>query len=453
MRFVGTGVSHKTAPIGLREKLAQQTSTLEETLKEIRKSSTIKEVCVVSTCNRVEFYVSGPAEPAALARDVRSFILSISGASPQELEPCLYEHTGTEGLRHLFRVASSLDSMVLGEPQILGQVKEAWATAEKVGSTGPVLTRIFQRAFSVAKRVRTETGISENAVSMSFAAVEKGREIFTSLAGKNVLIIGAGKMSTLAARHLKNQGIAEIRVANRSIERASQLAAEIGGSASNLDDLELLLQRADIVISSTAAPGYVVTKALMAKVLRQRRYRPILFIDLAVPRDIDPAVADLENAFVYDVDDLEQVVEGNQKAREKEAKAAEAIIEGEIDAFLKWSQSQEVVPVIKALREKGLAIADGEVERALGALHLTDPKQEKAVRAMAQAIMNKLLHPVLSGIKDDGPGRAELAGAVVKLFQLTPSVEEARADAESLGEPAPATAEVVSIDRNKRGGG
>jgi len=459
VRFVGTGISHKTAPIAIREKLAQKTGTLEETLRDIRKSSTIKEVCVVSTCNRVEFYVAGPAEPAALSRDVRSFILSVSGAPPAALEPCIYEHTGVNGLRHLFRVASSLDSMVLGEPQILGQVKEAWAVAEKVGSTGPMLTRIFQRAFSVAKRVRTETGISENAVSMSFAAVELGRDIFTSLEGKNVLVIGAGKMSTLAARHLKNQGVGELRVANRSLERASQLAAEIGGTASSLDDLELLLQRADIVISSTAAPGYVVTKALMARVLRHRRYRAILFVDLAVPRDIDPAVADLENAFVYDVDDLERVVEGNQQARADEAKAAELIIESEIDAFLRWSRSQEVVPVIKALREKGLGIAEAEAERALSSLRLQDPKQEKAVRAMAQAIVNKLLHPVLAGIKDDGPGHAEVADSVVRLFALAPSVDStessetepvAPAKAEPEGEALPEE-NVLPIDR-KRGG-
>jgi glutamyl-tRNA reductase len=283
-----------------------------------------------------------------------------------------------------------------------------------------VLGRVFERAFAVAKRVRSETGVAENAVSMSFAAVELGREIFTSLGGKNVLLIGAGKMSTLAAMHLRSNGIAEIRVANRSIERATQLAQEIGGTASTLSDLELLLQRADIVISSTAAPGFIVDKKLMSRVVRARRYKPILLIDLAVPRDIDPAVADLENCFVYDVDDLDAAVEDNRAARAKEAQAAEKIVELEVQGFTRWARSQQVVPAIKALRAKAMEIAEAEASRTIGSLPPEDAKVAQRVRAMSQAIVNKMLHPALARLKAEGadgdPG--PLVDALERLFDL-----------------------------------
>jgi glutamyl-tRNA reductase len=432
VRFVGTGISHKTAPIELREKLAKATSPVDEVLAELRRSTQVREVCLVSTCNRVEFYAAGEAEAAALARDLRQFVVAVTGLSPTEVEPHLYEREGLDGVRHLFRVASSLDSMVLGEPQILGQVKQAYQTAHGAGAIGPNLNRIFERAFAVAKRVRTETGIAENAVSMSFAAVELGREIFTTLEGKSVLLIGAGKMSTLAAKHLVANGIGEIRVANRSLDRAQELAAEIGGSASSLSDLELLLQRADIVISSTATPGYVVERKLMAKVVRGRRYRPILFVDIAVPRDIDPAIEELENVFVYDVDDLNSVVEDNRQARAKEAEAAERLVETELDNFVRWARAQQVVPVIKALRGHALGIAEQEVERTLAGLGALEEKDRKRVRAMSQAIVNKMLHPVMTRLKEEGakgdPG--PLADALVRAFDLQLEAEPPDAGAE-----------------------
>jgi len=442
VRFVGAGVSHKTAPIEMRERLAKATQPLEAAVKELKKGTTLTEVCVVSTCNRVEIYAAGDAEPSALLRDVRQYLGAATGLSPADLEPHIYEHKGVDGLLHLFKVASSLDSMVLGEPQILGQVKEAYHSATAAGGIGAVLTKIFPRAFLVAKRVRTETGISQNAVSMSFAAVELGKEIFGSLDKKNVLLVGAGKMSTLAARHLRTHGVAEVRVANRSLERAEELAKEIGGHASSLADLELLLVKADIVISSTAAPGFVVTKAMMSKVVKARRYRPILFVDLAVPRDIEPTVADLEGAFVYDVDNLEGVVAENREARAQEATAAEAIIKEELDSFLRWSRQQQLVPVIKALRDKGLSIAEMEADRALASLK--DPRAEKAVRAMSQAIVNKMLHPVLSHLKSQGDAH-QLAAQVVALFEL----ELASASEEEAADPAD-PAVVVPIARGSQ---
>lgn len=420
MRFLSAGVSHRTAPIELREKLAQATSNLEQALAQLRQRPLVEEVCIVSTCNRVEFYIAGEGEPAALAREVRSFLQSASGMRIIDVDPHLYQHEGVEGLRHLFRVASSLDSMVLGEPQILGQVKDAYAAAQKLGAAGALLNKVFPRAFQVAKRIRTETGIAENAVSMSFAAVELAREIFQSFEEKSVLLIGAGKMSALAAKHLKNLGVLEIRVANRSIERATELAREVGGTASSMEDLEVLLQKADIVISSTAAPGFVVEKKLMSKVVRSRRYRPILFVDLAVPRDIDPKVGDLEQVFVYDVDDLQGVVEENRSAREKEAADAERIVEEELTSFVRWSRSQQVVPVIKALREKALGLAELEVERTLAGLKSGDPKVEQSVRRMAEGVVNKLLHPVLTTLKQEGAAGdpSQLVDTLRVLFDL-----------------------------------
>jgi glutamyl-tRNA reductase len=433
MRIVALGLSHKTAPIELRERLAQQTNDLSRVFADILKLPAISEVCAISTCNRIELYVTGTAEPAVLARSLKNYLHTVSGKHQNELDPHLYQHEGTAALRHLFRVASSLDSMVLGEPQILGQVKEAYTKATTAAAVGPQLTRVFQKAFAVAKRIRTDTGIAENAVSMSFAAVELGRHIFTSLNGKHVLVLGAGKMSTLAAKHLKAYGVAQIRVANRSLASAQALADEIGGTASSLSDLPLLLTQADIVISSTASQTFIVDKALMAKVVRERRYRAILFIDIAVPRDIDPAVAELDNVFVYDVDDLESVLDANRRSREKEADEAERIVGEEVAGFARWAKSQQVVPMIKALRAHAVEIANAEVERTLGNVKGADKKTEGSVRAMGQAIVNKLLHPVLTRLKQEGAegDPTPYIDALTALFGVVPEPEEEKPAAES----------------------
>jgi glutamyl-tRNA reductase len=426
MKIVVTGLSHRTAPIELRERFAQQMQDLPRVFAELLKQPQIDEVCVISTCNRLELYAAGPSETQAIARAIKSYFQSFAGKHPSELEQHLYQHEDTEALRHLFRVSSSLDSMVLGEPQILGQVKEAYSTAIEARAAGQLLTRVFQKAFAVAKRVRTDTGIAENAVSMSFAAVELGRQIFSSLSGKQVLVLGAGKMSTLAAKHLRSYGVAQIRVANRSIASAQALADEIGGLASSLADLPMLLTQADIVISSTASPTFIVDKPLMAKVVRERRYRPILFIDIAVPRDIDPAVADLDNVFVYDVDDLESVLEANRQARAKEAEAAERIVGEEVAGYARWAKSQQVVPMIKALRMHVLSIANAEAERTLSNVKGADKKTEASVRAMGQAIVNKLLHPVMTRLKQEGAegDPQPYIDALSALFGVVPENED-----------------------------
>jgi glutamyl-tRNA reductase len=432
MRFAILGLSHRTASIELRERFATVTAELEPVLGELKRLEGVEETCIISTCNRVEFYVAGPADGPQLARALRGYLQRLSGIALTDLEPHLYAHEGESGLLHLFRVASSLDSMVLGEPQILGQVKEAYRTAETAGSVGPTLQRLFPKAFGVAKRVRTETGIAENAVSMSFAAVELGRQIFDTFEGKEILLIGAGKMAGLAAKHLLSSGARSVRVASRSLATAQKLADEIGGSASSLNDLPMLLQQADIVISSTAAPGFVVDKKMMQKVVRERRYRPILFVDIAVPRDIDPRVADLDNVYVYDVDDLEQVLEANREGRAKEAAAAEKLVQEELSGYLRWSKSQQVVPVIKALREKALKIAEVEVERTLAHAKDADPKTQQSVKAMSQAIVNKLLHPVLTKLKNEGASGdpQPLVDALVKLFEIDPGLLDEQAPAE-----------------------
>lgn len=467
MRFVVTGLSHRTAPIEIRERFAQHTREMEKTFADLKKLEGVNEACVISTCNRVEFYLAGGSDPREIGRALRNYIQSFVAIHPSELEPHLYHYEGIEGLQHLFRVASSLDSMVLGEPQILGQVKASFKDAVASGAAGPTISSAFQRAFAVAKRVRSETGIAENAISMSFAAVELGRQIFTSLEGKHVLLVGAGKMSALAAKHLRAYGVSEVRVANRSIATAQKLAEEIGGLASSLSDLPMLLAQADIVISSTAAPGFVIDKALMTRVVRERRYRSILLIDLAVPRDIDPAVSTLDNVFVYDVDDLESVLAGNRASRAREAEAAERIIEEEVNNYARWAKSRQVVPVIKALRTHALEIASAEVERTVARVKSADPKTIESVRAMGQAIVNKVLHPVLTRLKKesaDGDPQA-LVDAIAELFDLDPSElvdspqpEAAQAqDSAAAGEDEPASeageSNVVPIRGPHQGGG
>lgn len=445
------GLSHRTASIALRERFAHQTREIEQALEKVAELETVDEACIVSTCNRVEFYVAGAADPSTLARSLRNHLVGIAGLPPSELDPHLYVHEGSEALRHLFRVAASLDSMVLGEPQILGQVKEAFRAGLEAGHTKAELTRCFQKAFSVAKRVRTETGIAENAVSMSFAAVELGRQIFDSLDGKEVLLVGAGKMAGLAAKHLRAYGVGQVRVCSRTLASAEKLAEEVGGVPSSLTDLPILLQQADIVISSTAAPGYIIDKKMMGKVMRARRYAPILLVDIAVPRDIEPKVGDLDNAFVYDVDDLEQVLELNREARAREAEAAENLVLEELNRYARWLKSQQVVPVIKALRTQASQIANQEVQRTLATIKEPDKKTQQSIKAMGNAIVNKLLHPVLTRLKAEGAeGDPQvMVDALVELFGLEPELEAAPSKKQ---EEAPRQDNVVQLRSSGQGG-
>lgn len=432
MRVALIGLSHNTAPIELRERYAHETRDLEVALAKVRSLPGVEEVVIVSTCNRVEYYVAGAVEPTVLNQQLKLYLQTFSGLKPSDLESHLYAHQGQDALQHLFRVASSLDSMVLGEPQILGQVKDAFRAAEEAGTARGALGRSFQKAFSVAKRVRTETGIAENAVSMSFAAVELGREIFDTLHGRKVLLVGAGKMAGLAAKHLMASGVESVRVASRSLQSAARLAEEIGAQASSLTDLPMLLQEADIVISSTAAPHAIIDKKMMSKVIRKRRYRSILLVDIAVPRDVDPQVGELDNVFVYDVDDLQQVLELNRAERQKEADAAEVLIEDELSAYARWVKSQQVVPVIKALRQHAMSIVEREMARTVKGLP-TDAKVHKSVRAMGTAIVNKMLHPVQQQLKEAGASGdpQAMVDTLMELFELEVDLAEQDEPAES----------------------
>ena len=463
MKIAVVGLSHHTAPVALRERFAQSTAKIEGTLKDIRELDGIEEACVLSTCNRVEFYVAGTVHPDILVRSLQLHLQTLSGVTPAELEPHLYVQKGSDSVRHLMRVSASLDSMVLGEPQVLGQVKHAFQLAEQASSVQSRLRGAFQKAFAVAKRIRTETGIAENAVSMSFAAVELGREIFDDLAGKEVLLLGAGEMATLAAKHLRAHGVSKVRIASRTLATAAALAREIDGHPSTLDDLPLLLAKVDIVICSTAAPGYVVDRAMMGRVIRERRYRPLLFVDIAVPRDVDPKVSGIDNCFVYDVDDLHAVLETNREQRRKEAEAAECMVAEELVAYVRRVRAEEVVPTIKALRRRALGIAQAETQRTLAGLKVDDDRTHQSVRAMGNAIVNKLLHPVMTQLKAAGAegDPQALVEALTGLFELdlseaTPVESAPVAESREVSEAPVARisgAQVLPLERPRRSRG
>jgi glutamyl-tRNA reductase len=401
------GMNHRTAPVALREQLALEDEKIREILADLAGRGLLEEVMILSTCNRVEVYgvaaVPGEARSLAFGR-----LASQRGLAWRDLEPLVYTVTGEEAALHAFRVAASLDSMVLGEPQILGQVKDAFALAQSAGTAGPVLHALMSQAFSAAKRVRSETEVGRLAVSISYAAVELARKIFDGLEGRSVLLVGAGEMSELAARHLVDQGALPVYVANRTWSRAQELARSLGGTPVPFEQMEGTLGLVDIVITSTAAPEPIVTAAAVRAALQTRRGRPLFLIDIAVPRNVDPAVNDLENAFCYDIDDLRSVVEANLKERQREALRAQALLEREVVKFAARLQQLEVVPTIVSLREKLEAIRRAELERALARLPGSGEETRRVMEALSQAIVNKVLHAPMVKLKDSsraGHGR------------------------------------------------
>jgi glutamyl-tRNA reductase len=402
------GVSHKTAPIAVREQLAVEEDKLREILLDIHARGIFSEVMILSTCNRVEVYgvadVPGEARALAFRRlgQQRGLDLAV-------LDPMLYTKSGTEAIRHCFQVAASLDSMIIGEPQILGQVKEAFALAQSCQTVGPLLHRLLSQAFAVAKKVRTETELARHAVSVSYAAVELARKIFGGLEGKAVLLIGAGKMGELAARHLVDQGAFPIFVANRTWPRAQEMARVLAGTAVPFDEWPETLMAVDIVITSTGAPEPIVRKEDVERGLHARRSRPLFFIDIGVPRDVEPSVNELEAVFCYDIDDLRQVVESNVRERLREAQKAEAVVEREVARFLDRARDLEVVPTIVSLRERLETIRRGEVEKALVSLPAADPPTRRAIESLSQSIVNKILHAPIVKLRESsrsGHGRS-----------------------------------------------
>ncbi|MEE9234195.1 MAG: glutamyl-tRNA reductase [Candidatus Acidoferrales bacterium] len=396
MQLSLVGLNHRTAPIEVRERLHFAEKDLPAALHALRERPGVNEALIFSTCNRVEVLARLEDGIKALPL-VSDFLAATRRVARGSFEPLLYHHSQREAIRHVFRVASSLDSMVVGEPQVLGQVKAAYATARAVGSLGGILDEVLTRSFAVAKKVRAETGIATTAVSVSYAAVELARKIFGDLEGRNVFVIGAGKMSELAARHLLHSGAQTIFVANRTYARAQELAQAWGGKAIQYDDLLKYISQADIILSSTGAPHYIIKKEHGQRFLAERRNRPMFFIDIAVPRDIDPALNELDNIFVYNIDDLEQVIAANRRERAREAVRAEEIIEREVDRFLTRLKTLELTPTLVALQEKLHGIRKHELERAR--LRNLTPEQQAVVEEMTRSLVNKILHMPLTQMK------------------------------------------------------
>ncbi len=398
MHLTLVGLSHKTAPIEIREKLTFPAHRQEEALALLTSSPQIAEAVVLSTCNRTEIYAVASVEGGADA--VVDFMADYHALDRHELVRYLYFSDGEAVVKHLFRVVASLDSMVIGEAQILGQVKEAYEHAFDNGACSRVFNKLFRQSFEVGKRVRTETDIGESAVSISYAAVELAKKVFETLEGRAVLIVGAGKMSELTAKHLKSNGVESFLVANRTYERAVEMAASFDGEAIRYEDLFERLRDVDIVISSTASPEYVIRKDRLAESMRGRRGRPLFLIDIAVPRDIEPDVNEISEVFLYDIDDLSGVVEANLEERMREARRAEGIIDEEMSVFERWLESMEVVPTIAAMRAQAEQIRQAEMEKALRRLGGLSEKEMKTIEALTGAIVNKMLHAPTSRLRD-----------------------------------------------------
>jgi glutamyl-tRNA reductase len=400
MSIVLVGVNHKSAPVEVRELLAFSEEACASGLRTLVDGQLVREGLIVSTCNRVEVVAETPSDCLNdTIERVNQFLTGTNSLPPSFLEAHLYQHTDDQAIRHLFRVTSSLDSMVVGEPQVLGQVRRAYSIALETGTAGRILNRLVHHAFRVAKRVRTETGIGANAVSISYMAVELGRKIFESLEGHTALLIGAGEMAELSARHLVNAGVTRVLLANRTEERAERVAAELGGETIAFDSLADYLPQADIIICSTAADQYVITETMAREALSKRRNRPSFFIDISVPRNIDPAVGKIPNVFVFDIDDLESVISSNIREREREAERAELIVESEIMQFQQTLRVLDIGPTIGALHNKLHDIARVELTRQRNRLGPLTAEQERAIEALLVSTVNKISHPLLSHMR------------------------------------------------------
>jgi glutamyl-tRNA reductase len=426
MHIVVVGLSHHTAPVEIRERLAFAPIAMERPLLLLLDLPAVSEALIVSTCNRVELYAV-TKEPDTAVAALRRFLADYHNAPLEEIGQHLYDYQGEDAIRHLFRVASSLDSMIIGEPQILGQIKTAYGYAVEFKTAGLILNRFLHKAFSVAKRVRTETGIASSAVSVSFAAVELARKIFDRLDDKGVMIIGAGEMCELAARHFVSNGVTKVLVTNRTFERAEKLAGEFQGQAVPFERFTEYLAEVDIVMTSTGAPTFILDHRQMEEVLRRRKHRPMFLIDIAVPRDIDPKVNDLDNVYLYDVDDLQGVVQANLKERQKEAHRAEAIVREEIGQFHIWLANLEVKPTIVALRRRLEEISAQELAKTFNNHKDLTDSQRRGLEVMANAIVNKILHrpiAVLKRTQHDTSGE-DYVDAVRELFDLpAPTAED-----------------------------
>lgn len=408
------GVNHLSAPLDVRERLAIPAGRLADATRSLAHRPGVREALILSTCNRVELLT----EQEQVA-DLRSFLGEYFSIAPHELDPHLYEFREREAVRHLFRVASSLDSMVVGEPQILGQVKDSYAVARDVGAVSSSLDRLLQSAFAVAKKVRTETEIGSSSVSIASVAVDLAKRIFGSLQRSQVLLVGAGKMSELAARHLIAQGASQLLVANRTPERAQRLAASFHGLAVPFADLQAHAPRADIVITSTGAGRHLFNVAEAQVILHKRRGKPVFFIDIAVPRDVDPGVNRVDGAFVYSIDDLQQVAAQNLTGRSREAAAAEQIVADEVDRYQRRLQSLDAVPGIRALQQQAEQLRIAELDRSRARLADLTVEQQAAVEALTRSLTNKFLHRPMTAMREAADaGDAAALAELRRLYKL-----------------------------------
>jgi glutamyl-tRNA reductase len=413
------GASHRTASVDLRERLDFSSRGLEHALRAVAARSSTAEAVVISTCNRAEVYIAC-RDPERGAEDLRAFFSDFHHLSPDEIRPHLYAHHDYDAARHLFRVSSGLDSLVVGEPQILGQVKDAFRIATDTRSAGPLLNKLFHWAFGVGKRVRSETGLAEGAVSVSFAAVSLARKIFGNLAGRRVLVVGSGEMGRLTALHLKAQGVASITITSRTLAHGQELADEVGGRITPWDSLQAVLLESDIVITVTGSAKPILTKAAIRAAMPASRSRTLFLIDIAVPRDVDPAAGEIEQVFLYNIDDLQSIVRENVARRGAEVMRAEQIVDEEVQKFSSWQRSLEAVPTIVALRQRFEAIRKSELERLEPKLAGLSPDARTRVEEITRLLVEKLLLHPTEQLKNAGDAHltSQYVAAINRLFDL-----------------------------------
>jgi glutamyl-tRNA reductase len=420
MRLLLVGISHRTAPVELRERVDFQARGVAEALAALAKRGSTREAAVVSTCNRAEIYVACD-DTEATRIDLVQFVSEFNGVSQSDVAPHIYDESDLDAARHLFRVAAGLDSLVVGEPQILGQVKEAHTVASEAQTAGPVLNRLFHASFAVGKRVRTETGLGSGAVSVSYAAVALARKIFGDLKGRNVLVVGAGEMGKLTALHMKSQGVQHVTIVSRTMAHAARTAEAIGGaSAAPWDELDAVLGASDIVITATGAASPILTKAHLEAVMRPRRNRPLFIIDIAMPRDVEAAAGEIEQVFLYNIDDLQATVRENLARRTSEVSRAETIVSEEIEKFGAWFRSRGAIPTVVALRQRFEAIRRAELERLDFKLSALPPEARARVDEITHLIVEKLLLTPTEQLKSVGDTDAVAAytEALTRLFGL-----------------------------------
>ena len=423
VHIIVVGLNFRTAPVEVRERFTFSGQELPKAIQMLKRTTSIMECAIIATCNRTELYAVVDRH-VLCGHYIRHFMEQWFGVPRETFTKYLYMYEDEAAIRHLFRVACGLDSMIIGETQILGQVRDAFLLAQRERATGTLFNMLFKQAVTVGKRAHTETSIGESAVSVSYAAVELGKRIFGGFGGKTALIVGAGKMGELTAKHLNASGIKRVLVANRTYERAAEFAARLGGEPVRLGEAAERLAEADVVISSTGSREYVLTKAQVEQAMRLRPSRPLFLIDIAVPRDLDPAIADIPNVFLYDIDDLEGIVESNLEQRRKEAVRIEAMIEEELANYLNWYKTLGVVPLIRALQEKAERIHEETMTSLMNKLPDLTERERKVIRKLTKSIVNQMMHDPILRIKEmAGDKRAkEAMDLFVKLFALEDAV-------------------------------